>query len=87
MTGHDYVIGRDSPTRKAQATELLVENPDGITVLDVMRNATLTAGEDLRERELLPFRGIDWDPSEWVDTTDEAQEIEVGRTVSVTSAR
>ena len=79
MTGHDYVIGRDCPIRKAPGSELLVENPDGITVLDVMRNATLTPGEGLHERELLPFSGIDWDPSEWVDTTEGPQPIEVSR--------
>ena len=59
FAGRHYVIGRDSPIRMAPGSELLVENPDGLTVLDVMRNATLTPGEGLHERELLPFSGID----------------------------
>jgi hypothetical protein len=87
MTGHDYVIGRDSLMRKAPGTELLVENPDGFTVLDVMRNATLTAGEVCTIGCLYLSAGSIGTRRSGSIRQNGPQEFEVGRMVSVTSAR
>ena len=60
---HDYGFCRSIPRRRAPGPkELLVENENGLTVLDLMRHMTdwsKEEGKGLFDRELLPFKGIE----------------------------
>ena len=63
MDIHDYGFYRAIPRRRAPGPkELMVENENGLTILDLMRHMTDWSKEEdkgLFDRELLPFKGID----------------------------
>lgn len=74
MDVHDYGFYRAIPRRRAPGPkELLVKNENGLTVLDLMRHMTdwpKEEGNGLFDRELLPFKGIEWAPYEYVERKD-----------------